>query len=118
MLQTFFLLLIAHATTDYALQPANIALGKNRHAGPPPGYDAAAHGKLLPVWPMVMAAHALINAGGVYVVTGNITFACIEFILHFAIDTAKCEKTYNVFVDQALHVSTKLIYVIAGGYIL
>jgi len=116
MAQRLFLLLIAHAVTDYALQPANVALGKNRHAGPPPGYEAGAHGKLLPVWPMVMAAHALINAGGVYIVTGNIKFACIEFVLHFVIDTAKCEKTYNVFVDQSFHVLTKLIFAFVGGF--
>ncbi len=116
MLQRLFLLLIAHAVTDYALQPPNVALGKNRFAGPPPGYEPSAHGKILPVWPMVMAAHALINAGGVYVVTGDITFACIEFVLHFAIDFGKCEKTYNGFVDQALHLSTKLMYAAAGGF--
>lgn len=114
--QRLFLLLIAHAVTDYALQPPNVALGKNRHAGPPPGYDEGAHGTLMPIWPMVMAAHALINAGGVYVITGNITFACIEFVLHFAIDTAKCEKTYNVFVDQLFHLLTKIIFAVAGGF--
>jgi len=116
ILQRLFLLLIAHAVTDYALQPPNVALGKNRHAGPPPGYDEGTHGTLMPIWPMVMAAHALINAGGVYVVTGNITFACIEFVLHFAIDTAKCEKTYSLFVDQTLHLSTKLIFAALGGF--
>ena len=116
ILQRLFLLLIAHAITDYALQPPNVALGKNRHAGPPPGYEPGAHGKLLPVWPMVMAAHALINAGGVYIVTGNITFAAIEFVLHFAIDTAKCEKRYNVFVDQSFHVLTKLMFAFLGGF--
>lgn len=116
ILQRLFLLLIAHAVTDYALQPPNVALGKNRFAGPPPGYEPGAHGKILPVWPMVMAAHALINAGGVYIVTGNITFACIEFVLHFAIDWAKCEKTYNVFVDQSLHLVTKLMFAAAGGF--
>ena len=104
MITLFFYLLIGHAVADYALQPPNIALGKNRHAGPPPGYNPEAHGPIRPIWPMVMAAHALIHAGAVIVVTGSPFLGLWQFGTHYLIDVLKCEKVYNLWVDQFLHV--------------
>ena len=110
---TFFKLMIAHAVTDFALQPPNIAISKNRHAGPPPGYMPDAHGPIQPVWLMVMPAHALISAGGVWIVTGSPEIAFFEFLLHLVLDIGKCEQVYNVWVDQAMHVLTKVLFALA-----
>ena len=111
----FFFLLIGHAVADYALQPPNIALGKNRNSGPPPGYDPGAHGKIMPIWPMVMAAHALIHAGAVIIITGDPILGAWQFAAHFLIDTLKCEKMYNVFVDQFLHVVVLFATAVVAG---
>ena len=115
MIITFFYLLIGHAVADYALQPPNVALGKNRHAGPPPGYDVGAHGLLLPIWPMVMAAHALVNDGAVIIITRDPALGLCQFIAHFLIDTLKCEKKYNVFVDQFLHTAVLFFIAVVAG---
>lgn len=115
MIVTLFYLLIGHAIADYALQPPNLALGKNRHAGPPPGYDPVAHGKILPIWPMVMTAHCLIHAGAVIVITGSPLLGLWQFGSHFIIDTLKCEQKYNIFQDQALHVCVLAATAIYAG---
>lgn len=115
MLITFFYLLIGHAVADFALQPPNIALGKNRHAGPPPGYDVGVHGPRQPVWIMVMTAHALIHAGAVVVVTGSPFLGLWQFCAHWLIDFFKCEKFYNVWVDQALHVAVLFATALYAG---
>jgi len=104
MLEIFFQLLIGHALADFALQTPNVALGKNRQAGPPPGYDEAVHGKRQPIWVMVMAAHCLVHAGAVLIITGSTTLALVQFASHYLIDFLKCDRHYNVWVDQLLHV--------------
>lgn len=104
MLLTFFYLLIGHAVADFALQPPNIALGKNRHAGPPPGYDEGVHGPQYVIWPMVMAAHALIHAGAVIIITGDPFLGVWQFFAHFLVDTLKCEKRIDLYQDQFVHV--------------
>lgn len=104
ILELFFLLLIGHALADFAFQPPNIALGKNRNAGPPPGYDESVHGPRQPVWIMVMTAHTLIHGGFVLFFTGSYIFGLYQVLTHWIIDYLKCEKAFNVWVDQALHV--------------
>jgi hypothetical protein len=104
MITTFFYLLIGHAVADYALQSPWMAKAKNRHSGPPESYDPAMHGKIQPIWPMVMAAHALIHAGAVVVITGDPFLGVWQFLAHYMIDTLKCDKMFNVWVDQSLHV--------------
>jgi len=103
MITTFFYLLIGHAIADFALQSPWVAKGKNRHAGPPPGYNEKAHGPLQPVWIPTMLAHGLIHAGAVAIITNNPALAFVQFVTHTLIDLLKCERVYNVWVDQLLH---------------
>ena len=104
-------LLIGHALADYPLQGDAIAKGKNRHSPPygiPPGQKPCA------VWWHYLTAHALIHAGAVWIITGNVGFAVAELALHWAIDFAKCENWTNPHQDQALHVACKMAYVLLG----
>lgn len=112
--EIFFLLLLAHAVTDFGLQSPWIAKAKNRHSGPPSSYDPKIHGPVRPIWFIVMAAHAGMNAAGVYVVTGSIFLAILEFVVHYLIDSAKAEGAYNLYVDQSFHVASKFFYVASG----
>ena len=99
----FFKLLISHALCDFALQTPSMASGKNRNIRPvdhaiPPGQ------KLATVWPYWLTSHALIHAGGVFVVTGSVWAALFQFFSHWFIDFMKCENFTNIHVDQALHI--------------
>ena len=112
--EIFFLLLLAHAVTDFGLQSPWIAQAKSRHSGPPSSYNPKLHGPVRPIWFIVMGAHAGINAAGVYVVTGSIVLTVMEFFFHYLIDFMKCEQKYNLYVDQSLHVWCKFMYAASG----
>jgi len=106
MLGMLFLLLMAHAVTDFGLQSEWMARAKNFRVPPslpPPGQRPNV------VWPFVLLAHALINAAGVYVVTQRMGFAVFECVAHFGIDLLKCYGGTDVYRDQFLHLSTKLM---------
>lgn len=119
MLEIFYQLMIGHAIADYALQPPNIALGKNRHSGPPAGYDERLHGKRQPIWILVMTAHALIHAGMVLIITGDPVLSVWQLLTHFLIDVLKCERMFNLWVDQFLHTSVlavTAVVAVSGGF--
>jgi hypothetical protein len=103
MLHTFLWYLIAlcagHALCDYPLQGDFLARGKN-HTAPLP---------FIP-WQRCLEAHALIQAGMVLAVTGNTTLALMEFVVHAAVDWAKCEGWFGFNVDQIIHYATKLLW--------
>ena len=104
-----FALLITHALCDFPLQGEFLARAKNRHAdlrslfgeGPVPRG----------LCPNALAAHCLIHAGGVWLVTGSVALAVIEFVLHCIIDIVKCEGWIGFATDQTLHRVCKLVYV-------
>lgn len=106
-MELFFKLLMAHAVTDWALQTEFIARTKNRHIVPE--YLDKDH---LPMWPYTLAAHALINALGVYLVTNSWQCGVLELVFHWLIDFGKCEKLYNLHWDQSYHMANKFFYFI------
>lgn len=94
VVETIFLLAIAHAVTDFALQGQGFA-GKVPES---------------PVWPLVLTAHALVNAGGVLVVTGSTWLAVAELIVHWVTDFLRTRRRISPYVDQAIHGSSKLAW--------
>lgn len=100
MLEVLWRLVIAHAVTDYALQSLFMAEHKA------PG-SARVEGEA--VWPWILAAHALINAGGVLLVTGSPALSALEAVLHFLIDYGKGRRAYGFHADQSLHLASKLL---------
>lgn len=107
VLSTFWLLAIAHAVTDYPLQGPFIAEYK---APGGPRLD----GEL--VWPWILSAHALINAGGVWVVTGSLTLSLAEAAAHWLIDYGKGRRAFGFGTDQSLHLVCKLLLAIAARF--
>lgn len=97
---TLFLLIAAHCLCDYPLQGDFLAKGKNRW-NPLPGIP----------WYQCLAAHAMIHAGAVALITGSLWLGIMELIAHFAIDHAKCAGWFGFDVDQALHVICKITWV-------
>lgn len=90
------LLLAAHWVADYPLQGDFLA--KAKFEGPLRLYH--------------LIAHAGIHGGAVLLVTGSVWLGLIEWILHTAIDEAKVKGKTSFAVDQALHISCKMAYVI------
>ena len=97
----FLALVIAHAVTDFPLQGAYLAKQKNRYLA-----DSR------PEWIVALTAHCLIQAGGVWLVTGSMVLCGAEFFLHALIDSSKSEKRFGLLTDQSLHLLCKLGYVI------
>jgi len=92
-------LLAAHALCDYPLQGDFLAKAKNRSA-PIPGVP----------WQQAMAAHAMIHAGVVALITGIWWLAVAEFTIHWLTDDAKCRGRLTFNQDQAVHVICKLAW--------
>jgi len=89
---------MAHALTDYAIQPEQMVASKNPRRNSQWGY-----------W---MVAHAMIEGGAVWLITQSMGCAVAEVTAHFFIDWAKCEKLCDEHVDQILHLGCKAMYVI------
>lgn len=97
----FFLLIFFHFLADYPLQGDFLAKAKNRH-NPIPGIP----------WQHAMVAHCGIHSGFVFLATGNLFLAYLEFIAHLLIDKAKCDEVISYNTDQALHIATKILLVV------
>lgn len=104
-----FAMIIGHAVADYPMQGKFLAIRKNRHIKPLE-YGADVPGA---IWVYCLSAHSLVHAGAVWLITGNPIFGFIEFVLHWIIDFAKCEKWTTFHQDQGLHLLSKIAYVAA-----
>lgn len=108
--QVFFALAIGHAVADFPLQGDFLAQCKNRAlliklndpARPPA------------MWLPCMAAHCLIHAGMVWLITSSCLLGVVEFVIHWLLDWVKCRGRTTFVQDQALHYVTKIAYAIAG----
>lgn len=97
----FFAFAIAHALADYPLQGDYLARMKCRsQAG-----NASE-------WFIALTAHSLVQAGGVWFVSGSVALGVIELCLHWLIDLGKGEGKFGYVTDQSLHLVCKLGYVI------
>lgn len=92
----FFLMLVWHAIADYPLQGDFLARAKSRAAAIP-GVP----------WFQALVAHALIHAGGVWLITGSAWLGLAELLAHALIDDAKCMGRLSFNQDQLLHVACK-----------
>lgn len=112
-----FALAIGHALADYPLQGAFLADAKNRHSDP----FALAENTSSPLglWIHALTAHSLIHGGAVWLITGSVTLALVEVVLHWLIDFSKCEGWFGYTTDQLLHLSCKALYAaaITGGWL-
>ena len=97
----FFAFAIVHALADYPLQGDYLAREKQRR-------NAASSCE----WLIALTAHSLIHAGGVWLISGSPLLGGVELFVHWLIDLGKGEGRYSYVVDQLLHLSCKLLYVI------
>lgn len=97
----FFAFAIAHALADYPLQGDYLARMKVRsQAGS------------ISEWLSALTAHSLVQAGGVWLVSGSALLGLAELCLHWLIDLGKGEGKFGYLTDQLLHLGCKLIYVV------
>ena len=108
--ELFFAMVIGHAVADFPLQGEFLALGKNRR------YLLRLKDPNRPpeIAPYCMAAHCLIHAGAVWIVTGSVVLAFVELVIHWILDHSKCNGMTNFGIDQWAHVACKLVYAIVG----
>jgi len=136
MINKLILLLAGHMLCDYPLQGDFLAVGKNRNIGtcfcgkrisrvksslgdywadgPEVCKDNHWH-KPIPAaiqWWHCLTAHALIQAGMVYLITGSVWFFVAELAIHWITDFGKCEKWFGINVDQGIHAACKIAWAI------
>ena len=67
-------------------------------------------------WVIPLTAHSLVQAGGVWIVSGSPLLAAVEFCVHWFIDLAKGENKFGYTTDQILHLLCKLAYTFVIAY--
>ncbi|MCX6876478.1 MAG: DUF3307 domain-containing protein [Verrucomicrobia bacterium] len=90
---------IMHTLADFPLQGDYLARQKSRK-------QAGSRSE----WLIALLAHCVIQAGGVWVVSGSLAFAAAELLLHGLIDLGKGEGKFGMATDQLLHLLCKLAY--------
>jgi hypothetical protein len=94
-------LIVMHFLLDFPLQGDFLARAKN-HKTPIDGVP----------WQTCLAAHAIIQGGGVWLVTGSVSLALTETLLHAIIDWQKNQGDFGFNVDQLLHILCKVVFVV------
>jgi hypothetical protein len=102
-----FLLLGAHALADYPLQGPYLSEAKNPNT---------AIGKQ--VWKWALPSHGLIHGLFVTLITSYLWLGILEVICHCAIDFAKSNNKISFNADQLLHVTCKVLWVLAALFVL
>jgi hypothetical protein len=95
----FAAFVVMHALADFPLQGAYLASQKVRRLA-----DSRS------TWIVALLAHCVIQAGGVWCVSGSLALGGVELVLHGLIDLGKGEDKYGLATDQTLHLSCKLVY--------
>ncbi len=106
VLSILLLLLAGHFVGDFVLQPSPMSSGKNRNNSRERFDDG------FPQWYYWLSAHASMHGLIVYLITDSIIFMLLELISHWVIDLIKCDKLINLHQDQALHILSKIVYVL------
>jgi hypothetical protein len=106
----FFLLICGHALADFGLQTEWIATNKNRHVRLSLSPEQRA--KMQVIWPHLLSAHSLHHGLMVFLATQKLSLGVAETVFHWITDFGKCEKWYGFHTDQAIHVVTKVIWLI------
>lgn len=90
-----FLLLAGHWLADYPLQGDFLVRAKQ--CGPHRIYH--------------LIAHAGIHGGMVALITGSAALGAAELIVHAIIDEAKTKGFIGFYVDQILHIASKIAWI-------
>lgn len=93
------LLVLFHYLGDYPLQGDFLSKAKN-HLNPLHGVP----------WTSALEAHAFIQAGLVFLLTGQLWAFFVELAAHAYIDYLKCGRKISYALDQLLHILCKCIY--------
>ncbi len=108
-IEALFLIIFAHVVAETALQPTFMSAGKRRSWSP-------AGNTLTVPWHHWLAAHAMINAGCIYLATGSLVCGLLELTNHAVIDGLKSWGLINNREDRALHGLFLFVYwVFIGG---
>ena len=93
-------LVMGHLVGDFVLQSDRMAVEKY------PGSDVT-----LP-WPYWLTAHSACHGLLAAWITGIPALGVAEWVAHWLIDHGKCRNLFNLAIDQALHIISKVIWVV------
>lgn len=96
-IEILFWLIVGHAACDFAFQTDWMAKSKDPW-----------HGESSGRWPHALFAHCILQGGAVAMITGSITLAIAEVVIHLVVDIAKCRGLVNLHCDQAIHIACKV----------
>ena len=99
MISMLFLMIAGHYLADYPLQGDFLAKAKNRNTE-----VGKEH------WKHALVAHSMIHALPVAFVTGSVFLALAEAVVHGLTDYAKCEGKLSLNQDQAIHLTSKVVW--------
>ena len=91
---------MAHFVCDFALQPDRMAVEKVK------GMDLTLD------WRWWLTAHAATHGLAVSLLTGVPLLGFAEWAVHALIDWLKGRLMFSLFVDQALHVGCKIVWIL------
>ena len=91
---------MAHFVCDFTLQPDRMAVEKVR------GMDVTLD------WRWWLTAHAATHGLAVSFLTGVPLLGLAEWASHALIDWLKGRLMFSLFVDQALHVACKIVWIL------
>lgn len=101
MIEILTILIFFHFVMDYPLQGDFLSKAKNPY-NPIPGIP----------WYQAMTAHSFMHAVPVGFFTGSPVLGVIEFGIHYITDMLKCRGNISYNMDQAIHIGSKIIYVL------
>jgi hypothetical protein len=118
MLQISFLELIfriafAHALADFVFQTDTMARYKSRINDAARIKDPATPLNMRKSsWEYWLSAHALVQGGMLWLLTGIAWWGMAETVVHWIIDYLKTQNRFALHTDQFLHLLTKVVLVI------
>jgi len=98
-LALFAAFVVVHAVADFPLQGDYLSRQKSRLKADNPSD-----------WIVALIAHCVIQAGGVWLISGSLAVAMVELVLHVFIDVSKGEGKFGIVTDQLLHLLCKAVY--------
>lgn len=102
-MNTFIWLIVGHYLGDFVLQ--NDYVAKNKAPG-----NAN--------WIHCMIAHCAIQAGTVYFFTASPILGGLEFAIHFVVDVLKCGGHLSFNMDQAIHITCRIVWALIAVHLL
>lgn len=104
-------LIFSHFLADYGLQTEYVALNKGKNLWPMLAHCSI--NAFIVVLSIILYGFMVTSAPLAFVFNLAVTLGCYEFVMHFIIDTLKCNNVIGYNTDQLCHIIAKILIYIA-----